>query len=183
MLNYTDEPFDGSCCLFSFSPCESLVPGTVTYFPLRVSPIQLVDRRVLGGERAEQSFTRKGVLCVSREKYFDRRHVRTRLLIVEKKGHSDSKCRQVCDKNQVVIQYSKFRQSYHKQAVSLDIQRGNIARRRSGEIYFCLLVRQHRPSKRDAQDILANLGDRRDTGLTGENAQNVVQKPGWQTLG
>ena len=48
-----DEPFDGSCCLFSFSPCESLVPGTVTYFPLRVSPIQLVDRRVQGGERAE----------------------------------------------------------------------------------------------------------------------------------
>jgi len=23
------EPFDGSCCLFCFSPCESLVPGTV----------------------------------------------------------------------------------------------------------------------------------------------------------
>ena len=42
-----------------------------------------------------------------------------------------------------------------------------------------LLVRQ----QRDAHDILANLGDRRDTGVTGENAQNVVQKPGWQTLG
>ena len=79
---------------------------------------------------------------------------------------------------------AKFRSSYNKQAVFLDIQRGNIARRRSGEIYFCLLVRQHRrPKQRDAQDILANLGDRRDTGLTGENAQNVVQKPGRQTLG
>ena len=39
------EPFDGSFCLFAVSSCEFLVPSTVTYFPLRVSPTQLADCR------------------------------------------------------------------------------------------------------------------------------------------
>ena len=40
--------------VYFLSPLVSLlVPGTVTCFPLRVSPVQLVDRRVQGGERAE----------------------------------------------------------------------------------------------------------------------------------
>ena len=42
------EPFYGSCYLFSVATASLLVPGAVTYFPLRVSPIPLANCRAQG---------------------------------------------------------------------------------------------------------------------------------------
>ena len=103
----------------------------------------------------------------------DRRHVRTRLLVVEKKGHSDSSV----DKYVIRIRSScstvKCRASYKHQAVSWTFSEETSpgdAAAKSISVGWSVNIAD--PNNVTPRTYSPNLGDRGDTGVAGENAPN-----------